>query len=177
MADSKREDNDLESGDDELEDEESGVPIDSHQVLPAEGQDVEGVWTAGQGVPGAFAGRHHGAYSARNWREGEGGGEIVKHYDLTLGLLSGSFRWLWRRRGVVSLDSLALMLPLIGPWLETYQKEENDLISPLYKQPIERLTNDTHSVTLSFSRSCFRQSCKKTSSSDYGKRKSFSLDS
>ena len=53
--DGKTEEHNLKSGDEELKDEESWVAVDSHQVLPAEGSDVDGTRETGEGILGALA--------------------------------------------------------------------------------------------------------------------------
>lgn len=47
--------NDLKSRDEELENEEARVAVNSHQVLPAESSDVDRTREAGERIPGAFA--------------------------------------------------------------------------------------------------------------------------
>ena len=58
--DGQTEDDDLESGDEELEDEEAWVAVDPHQVLPAEGGHVDGTGETGTSAAVALAGGGQG---------------------------------------------------------------------------------------------------------------------
>lgn len=67
-ADGQAEDDYLEGRDEELEDEEAGVAVDPHEVLPAEGDHVDGTREAGRQVHlVALAGGGEGGHGVGSW--------------------------------------------------------------------------------------------------------------